>query len=584
MGYIQELREALGVKKDQISLDTDLTLSTVRTLITKERYNVGKFFYRLLSRIDLVDNFTFDAIAAASFNPTIRKITILINPFLMWDHILRPTVIHTNIPKTQVGEMDRLLLDSLKDGGWTTERFAQWIGFMTDETVISKKSGQYDNDRHGHDNNFTSSFLSVILHEVCHIIWNHTSPQRREDTEKTQEEQMFGQILSNIAQDFAINQTLRFGILDEMFMTTVNKSLLYAFYTGGANMSKNHDEESVKKITEKNINISMFDHILFLNQPYEYYLDLLKKADPDAVEKVAGKKLPSSMGMEGEGDGPGFYDLFKHTLGNLSKEDKEKLQAILNGEGEEQFEDFNQMGADAKKVAANDLKRVIDEMLEKGEINDPRDICEDSPFKINKYFTKVIDNLYPTETISWEHILAHYVRKALGCEDHSYSMKRESRSIPEMFPGKDRLEGLEMNIVVDVSGSICHDEFNRFMNEVERIAREVDVPQCRYMQFHSNVALDEVVMLNNIRNMGISSTGGTHLASALDRLKNDCNRALTVVFTDGYVEEETKAADYDYEIILFLSSSGRGYASSSLRSRGFIVVHQDGDNSWFNDA
>lgn len=578
MSFVEGLLAAYGIKMHDRSPDVDLEQSTVRTLIDNNAYTVGNFLKRLLKRVDLIDEFRTDYIAYAQYNPIIRKISIVINPLQLWDRILRPTARNSKnkIADQYILHIDKLMLTSLKNGGWTKEAFKEWIEFMTGPAVVSKSHNHY-----GRDNQFTTTFLSVVIHELLHVVWNHITMQRFDDS-GPKEEQMFNQRLSNIAQDFAINQTLSFGVLNEMFMTTVNADLLYAFYDGGAPMAHTPIE---KVITTKNITIDDFDDILFLNQPFEFYLDLLKNAKEENLEKVAGKKIPSSMFGQGQ---DGLYDLFKHVFGEMTEEQRKEMSDAINsltaGQGEQQFEDFNQMTSDMKKVASNDLKRVIDEMLERGEIDDPREICDQHPFKINGYFAKIIDNLYPTNTMSWEHILAHYIRKALGAEDHSYSMKRESRAVPDMFPGKERHEGLDLNIIIDVSGSINHDEFNRFINEVEKIAKDVDVPYVRYMQFHSTVALDTYVPLSSIRGIGISSTGGTCLSSALDRLKVDGNKTLTVVFTDGHVEDSIRADHYEYEALLFLSSSGRGYAASSLRDRGFKVVLQDGDNSWFNDA
>ncbi len=575
MSFVENLLNTYGIKMHERSPGVDLELSSVRTLIEHNSYAVGNFLNRLLKRVNLLDEFRTDYIAYAQYNPTIRRISIVINPLQLWDRILRPTAMHSKskLEKNQILEIDKLMLKALKDGGWTKDTFKSWTDFMTGESVANKQQNHYDRD-----NDYTNTFLSVVIHEILHVVWNHISFQRiNENIPK--EQQMFNQRLSNIAQDFAINQTLNFGVMSEMFMTTANQNLLFAFYDGGAPMT---NESKEKEITVKTINIDDFDSVLFLNQPFEFYLDLLKSAKEENLEKVAGKNIPSTM--FGQGEGEGFYDMFKHVFGELTEEQKKEMQNILAGQGEQQFEDFNQMSSDMKKVASNDLKRVIDEMLERGEIEDPRDICDQHPFKINSYFAKVIDNLYPTNTLTWEHILAHYIRKACGAEDNSYSMKRESRSAPDMFPGKERQEGLDLNIIIDVSGSICHDEFNRFVNEIERIARDVDVPYVRYIQFHSNIAFDDYVPLSSIRGIGIASTGGTCLASALDILKRDGNKTLTVVFTDGHVEESVKAADYDFEALLFLSASGRGYAADSLRNRGFKVVMQDGDNSWFNDA
>jgi predicted metal-dependent peptidase len=194
----------------------------------------------------------------------------------------------------------------------------------------------------------------------------------------------------------------------------------------------------------------------------------------------------------------------------------------------------------------------------------------------------MIEGLYKTKTVTWEYILRHFIRKAMGATQQSYTMKRPSRAVPDFFPGHERLEDIDLNIVIDVSGSINFEDFNRFMNEVEAISSTVDTPMVRYMQFHHEVALDVVVPMKKIRHLGIKSTGGTALKPVLDKLQNDRNKTLTVVFTDGYIDDGYTADQFGFPVLIFISASGREYNAEGLRKRGFKVIFQDGDNTWFS--
>lgn len=526
-------------------------LNTATTLIEGKKYVFGNFLTRLFNRIHLVDDFRCPGIAYATFRPDIRRISIVINPMMMWDIVLRTVAISAKVATPQLLEIDRVVLDSFQKGGWTEENFKIWINFL--ETY----SGQ---EHRTNRNSFSSrnpepiksTICSVFIHEMLHCIWSHIFVQRI--PENKNEGGLDMNKLINIAEDFAINQTLHFGCLDETFMTVNNKSLLWMFYKGGAKM----DREGVS-ITKSNIDISHFDDSTFLNQPFEYYLELLKNV-PE-----------SEMGAFMNGT----------TLKNARDGENVDVYKVFGHEGVQQFEEFNNADADAKKVVENDLKRVIDEMMAKDEIQSPEDVCRQHPFRLNGYFAKVIEGLYKTETISWEHILRHYLNKALGASQHSYTMKRECRSVPDFFPGKERLEDIDLNIVMDVSGSINFEDYNRFINEVEKIGQNVDQPYIRYVQFHSTIALDVKTPLNKIKKLGIASTGGTHMKSALDLFKKERNDKLTIVFTDGWVEEGYDADEYSYPIIIFVSSNGRSYGVEALRKRGFKVIHQDGDNEWF---
>lgn len=564
IGSIYEFLESLGIKRDHIDSKVDKSLNMVMEIIKTNEFNVGPFLFRILHRFYLIDDYKLDGIACIGYDPVVRKITMRINPFLLWHGLLRTILQKEECPKNLIERGDHIVMESLKNGGWIPELFGEWIEFMFSFEKLDtkvKKSREEQTDPSlinlPIDNQFKVCLLSVVIHETLHSLWNHVQqrgvahsskdPDKKGgpgDLEKMQQHQ-----LTNIAQDFSINQTLSFSYHNTTFMTVKNKGLMKLFKEGGAPLNKKKRGYSHPF---DDSNDTCFDDT-FYNQPYEYYYNLLKNC---SQKSLAGFVIQNINYV--------FYS-----------------QGFFNGFGHDQFDKFNPMSAEAKKVACNDLKRVIDEMLDEGKINSPDEICDQSPFSINKYFAKVVDGLYKTDTVSWEHILRHYVYNVVGTDDYSYTMKRECRTVPEMFPGKERLDGLDLNIVMDVSGSICLGDYNRFINEIEKIARTVDHPYVRFLQFHSEVAMDAYVPLKRVRKLGIASTGGTCMAAPLELLKKEKNRKLTIVFTDGYVENEVKKDDYTYDIVLFLSSSANTWTANNLRERGFVVIHQDGENTWF---
>lgn len=570
---ICSLLESFNISPSYKDPRVNAQLSSIPTLIKEKQYFPGTFILRILNRFHIVDDFRFDGIAAVRFDPIIRKINLTFNPLLLWDFMLRDCV-----KKTAVEGIDGLMIDSFKMGGWSEENFKKWIEFcLNASSNIEEDPFSYSYSSRQKKTSFNRTYMSIVIHEILHCLWNHTHPQRKMDEKNDSE--MFTHKLSNVAQDFAINQTLDFGNNTHKLMTTECQALLKAFYEGGAPLCDNikiplnNAKENDKKPNLKNITIDWFDHHSFLNQPYEYYFNILNKAKKETLEQLIGKGLEGGQLSK---EFASFYDMFKHDLEEMSKEE---LEGLLRGKGEEQqFEDFNSMNSDMKKVAMNDMKRVIDEMLEKGEIENPEDICQQHPFNINKYFAKVIEGLYKTDTISWEHVLQHFLRKAIGYNNKNYTMKRESRSIPNMFPGKEYLEGLDVILVTDVSGSINMEDYNRFVNEMEKLDKVTDQPKVRYIQFHHEVSLDTIVPTKKIRSLGIKSTGGTALTPVLELMKKEGNQKLVVVFTDGYIEDTVSDANYNFPVLMFVSSSGCESTVEGLRKRFKTVIHQDGKN------
>lgn len=574
--------------------DVDLYLCTVDELLNNKDYDFGRFITRILRRFNLIDDFWMDGIACCQYNPHIRRISIKINPYMLWKIMLRK-IANEKINALTVNAVDRELKQAFEDGGWKKERFTSWIEFLTSNKIIM--SGQNG------DSDFVTCFMSVIVHEVMHVLWNHLSKNRKSENHK----------MANIAQDFAINQTLDFCCFNEMFMTTNNKDLLFSFYMGGAPLID--DEETIKKYENlqnslENLKFEYFNENLknvkiedftdkFLNQPFEYYYNLINK-NREMIKKVLEKsKLGNRGDGEADNDGDGdMYDYFQHVLGQevdgetdpfegMSEEEKEEAIAKACGrngqsnKGINQFEGFNPTTSEMKKVIGNDLKRTVDDMLAKGEINSPEDLKRERPFNLNEAFVKAIENLYKTDTKDWDRLLKNQIMKCVGMKIHDYTMKREARGAPGMFPGKSRLKSFDLIIVIDVSGSINLEDYNRFVNEIEKIAKQVNHPYVRVIQFHSEVSVDICIPLKKVKDVGIPETGGTVLSKPLDMLENERNKKMVVVFTDGWVECDIKNK-YNFPSIIFVSSSGNSEICSSLTERGWKVIHQDGDNDWWD--
>lgn len=581
-------------KKLERNPNVDLYLSTIDSLLNDKDYETGRFIKRLLRRFNLVDDFWMKGIACCQYNPHIRRISVKINPMMMWDFLLRHIAVKKVSPSI-INAVDREMHAAFEDGGWQPERFKFWMKFLTSQEILSSDRSQ----RHGGTtSSFVTCFLAVIVHEVLHCAWNHLSKDRSAKDHK----------LANIAQDFAINQTLDFTYFNKMFMTTDNVSLLYAFFEGGAplvddkevirrykKMRKALENEDKKTFGEQysKITIEDFDDDQFLNQPFEYYYSLLIQAGESLKQVLKNSGMRSSSGsgdQEGDGD---MYDFFQHVLGQeedtegMTQEEKEQaIKDAIGGMGRSdsgisQFEGFNPATSEMKKVLGNDIKRTVDEMLARGEIDDPSDLARERPFNLNKAFVKAIEGLYKTDTKDWDRLLKNQIMKCLGMRMHDYTMKREARGAPGMFPGKARLKSFDLIIVMDVSGSINHDDYNRFVNEIEKIAKQVDHPMVRYIQFHSKVSLDTTVPLKQVRKVGIPETGGTNMREPLDMLKKERNKKLVIVFTDGWVESDL-VNDYLFPSIVFVSSSGNSAVCQSLLERKWRVIHQDGDNDWWH--
>jgi predicted metal-dependent peptidase len=184
-----------------------------------------------------------------------------------------------------------------------------------------------------------------------------------------------------------------------------------------------------------------------------------------------------------------------------------------------------------------------------------------------------IHDWFKVRTKSWKDILAKYVATAINPQELDYTMSRENRRIAGMFPGKRRERGIDLIVAIDTSGSISYADYNDFVNQIEKIVRDCDVNKVRMIQCHHSIAFDKMVRLRSIKNIPVVETGGTTMQVIYKKLKNENNRKLLILFTDGCIDH-FKNEGWGFKSIMFLSRGNRGYADA-LIERGFKVICQD---------
>jgi len=184
-----------------------------------------------------------------------------------------------------------------------------------------------------------------------------------------------------------------------------------------------------------------------------------------------------------------------------------------------------------------------------------------------------ITEWFKVPTKNWRQILSHYIATAMKPQQLDYTMSRENRRLPGVFPGMRREKGLELIIAVDTSGSINYNDYNDFIGQIQKIGKDCEIDTVRFIQCHHSIALDKKMPLRRVKSTPVVETGGTTLACIWHKLKNEKNRKLLLCFTDGCIDVFLSEG-WGFKSIMFLSRGNECYAQS-LRDRGFITICQD---------
>lgn len=240
---------------------------------------------------------------------------------------------------------------------------------------------------------------------------------------------------------------------------------------------------------------------------------------------------------------------------------------------------FEHAGFDVTTACSRqEVKSSVRDAMERSGINpdDPAEI--ERALKripgLNGALGTVIHDWFKVRTKDWRQILSKYITTAINMKDMDYTMSRENRRLPGIFPGKRRERGIDLIVAVDTSGSINYNDYNDFVNQIEKISKDCELNKVRLIQCHHSIAFDAEVNLSRIKKLGIVETGGTTMRCVFEKLKRENNKKLLILFTDGAIDSFDPKEYSKFKHIMFTSRGNRMYGEN-LQKHGFTVIMQD---------
>lgn len=601
----------------QIFSDEKIEVESIFDIITTKNgnyqgndFNKSSFWRRFSQRIWQFDDFSFDGIAAASFLTSNVRFKVWFNPYQFY-HFLYSSFICSNIgtgnnesdmEETQkiiekilneektdldnylnkIGLSDnilRTLKGCLENGGWDAESWHLWCNHVAFSPVVSE------------------NLISVMVHELQHIIWNHLNRISKKDPMQW-----------NLATDFSINQVLPFSPevapfiitrLNQNFMDRMNIGLIkYLMKTDNdinnqisINFGLTLDDgvenflPKIKELSEKYLIevISWFPTEKFKNEPADFYYNIL-------LETCVFQEMPefgdshemwddddsgeNDGDSDGDDEGKGNKESKDGKESDKSSEDENQSSQKGDGQGKgESHSGFDKKGSLAKKEAKNAVK----ETLERCGVN------PNNPDALERALSRtpgmeslgtIVKEFFKVKTKNWRKILQSRMTSYMNPTQMDYTMSREDRRRRDVFPGKRKLVGVDVILAVDTSGSINMRDYNDFVNQIEKITKDCDLDKIRLIQWHHSISFDKNVPARKIKKIPIIETGGTIPEVVFEKLKKERNRKLLVIFSDCEVGSPKKENYKDLNIIWF-ASRGNEYNANNLKSLGWEVVQQD---------
>lgn len=172
---------------------------------------------------------------------------------------------------------------------------------------------------------------------------------------------------------------------------------------------------------------------------------------------------------------------------------------------------------------------------------------------------RIIDDILNPK-VRWKQLLLQYIKPYINPVDWSYQKPHKKSKVVGVYMPNVRKERIDIEVVVDTSGSISSRELSEFLSEIVAIAKSMQYIRMWVTFVDAQVQRRYEVDngdINKILSMKPSGGGGTDMEVALDFIKKN-NRQVpcVVVLTDGYTSFNRSARDFPFDVIWVITKDG----------------------------
>jgi len=343
--------------------------------------------------------------------------------------------------------------------------------------------------------------MAVLMHEVLHFLHKHLFRWSLIDVKE--EDRM----LWNIAADMAINQ-----------------------YISG--------------LPEGTIDVKNFkteEGPFPKYQTMEMYHELLQKNRKG--EETKGKPIPGGKCSHEEGEGGPGHDPSncQHTMGTgnegPNKEELDKYTPM-----DEHI--WDNLTDEEKERMAREAEKLIKRTIEKTAYS------HSSVPGFVEDFLKELDSFL--RKLNYKAILRAAIKKTVMSQDREHSWKRPNKRYGEFAPGSSLSRTPQINMYVDTSGSISHQELNEFLEVIDGFLKAGN-KQCKLVLWHTDVYYNKKYKMKGRIKQNEIQAGGTDPNPTLELIKKT-KPDLSIILTDMFFERPS--VKVDTEVIWIVSKQG----------------------------
>jgi predicted metal-dependent peptidase len=410
---------------------------------------------------------------------------------------------------TLVGSLDLILCDSTTNAWCTTAATdGKFIYFNRDFVLSLTPRG----------------VMFVLAHEVLHCLYDHLGRRQGRDPK-----------IWNIANDLMVNYTLvknnigempPHGLYDERFNDDMHSEEIYEI------LDKNRQE--IQMFMQKGMDL----------------LDQHLDPAPEELDDGSGDDDDEQQGGGGSGDDEGEGDEQGNGSGSGDGDDDGEGSGSGDGEGdgEGQGKPKSGKGNGQQKVQVTVLGKDGKPRLTKKDADEVREkmrgvavqamqaalaTAGNVPMSIRKRLQDLIE-----PKMDWRALLDSHLRSALKDDFTFMRLSRRDFGGGFVLPAQDVLETVEVDIALDVSGSMSDEMVRDILSEVKGIMETFPDFKLRVLQFDTKVyGFKEFTPhnLDDINDYERLAGGGTQFECVWEYWKkNDIEPHKGVLFTDGY--------------------------------------------------
>lgn len=179
--------------------------------------------------------------------------------------------------------------------------------------------------------------------------------------------------------------------------------------------------------------------------------------------------------------------------------------------------------------------------------------------KFSAGVSRIIDEVLKPK-VNWAQVLMQYLQPYLMPTDLSYQKPHKKSQALGVYMPMVTKEHMDIEVLVDTSGSITADELRKFVTEIVGI--QDAFPSVNMSISFADTKIKSRYAVRDIRSevdsLEAKGGGGTSMESALDEIA-DLNReaSVVVVLTDGEDSYQRRGNEYPFDVVWALSENGK---------------------------